>query len=271
MRPIILLAAILIVSTTSCKKENNPKTTDPAKDPKTGYRMTTWESDNWGYRISYHFEYNNEGKLSKFTKVLPPLDTSSTQRIITHTFQYGAGGRIETEQNHSPGGKILYGHYNYTNDGHLERFEYKNDTGLVELRLEYKYSGNVMDMRITHAPNGGITNYKFYKDSVGNINEIWCQSGINPNYRLSLSGTTYDDNPNIFSTIPGMECFYMLTSPDEFSGIITKSNVLTNKVHTNTGTVYSYKTSYEYNSDSVVVKRLSEDGMSLDVFSYERY
>ncbi len=269
MKPVTLLFAILIALTvTSCKKEkdNQPEVS------KNESRMVKWQHESWGSRITRLFEYNTNGKISKQTTVLPPIDQASGERVVTHTFQYGTNGKIATEEQLSPDGKIFYGHYSYNPDGRLNRFEYKDDTGLVVLSLDYVYAGSTIELKITHAPNGGVTNYKINLDGTGNISDIWCQWGINPEYWQAVSGTTYDNTPNVFSTIRGMECFYMLTSPDAFSGILPKNNILEYKSHTlNNGPVYSSGQIYEYSSTGLATKRLSEDGMTVDIFTYEEY
>jgi hypothetical protein len=214
--PLILFFTFVLVA---CEEDELPLA---AGEQKLDYYLESYDIDGLGFdpQLKVAYEYNNNGRVSKYTLSSYNPDTGSLEDLRYFVFLY-QNGQVDKISGYLPKKSIPYVVYTYAYlpDGNVSNIIEKNsDTGInSEAIFSYNQPGNSLKVAYTFS-NGGSFEYEYFKDG-GNINIDKTTKGS----QLCSDGEyTYDQKVNPFNKLGYVD--YLLTN-------VSANNKLTEKVN----------------------------------------
>lgn len=268
MKPLYIALSILILATSSCKKEDSLSLGPGPSGNRLKSITYQTEGRTW---LSMRFSYNASGNVSSCRREYFQPDTSVRGPIqgFTHMYYYDTDGRMryEVSDQQSIGDTIWY---SYDDMGRIKKYEVINDSGHTVTSYNFKYNGTEsLDLEYFHRSDNTHTTYYLDLDSKGNVTDMSYQSGASPATTV-FSDARYDDLYNVLSYIKGMPFYYSLF----IGGLETMS--FNNMTQYRAQSWYGLR-GFEYKfvldkSGKIVERYYSTDtGDVSELYEYERY
>lgn len=181
-----------------------------AKDQKLDYYIESFDVDGLGFdpQMKVTYEYNNDGKVTKYTVFTFNPDVGSLQELNNFVFSY-VNNRVDQIKGYFTGKDIPYVEYSYVYlaDGRVSKISEKNTSAGVNSEANFSYEAVDHSVKVAYTfSNGGSFEYEFF-NAGGNVVSDKTTKGS----QLCSDGEyTYDQHVNPFNNLGYVD--YSLTN-----------------------------------------------------------
>lgn len=212
----ILLASILFAA---CQDDELPVVT---AEKRLDYYIESYEVDGLGFdpQAKITYEYNNNGRVSKYTVASFNPDAGSLEDLRYFVFLY-QNGKVAKILGYLPRKAIPYVEYSYVYlaDGNVSKITEKNSGTGINSEANFSYNLGDKSIKVAYTfSNGAGFEYEFFNGS-GNIVSDRTTRG---SQHCSDGQYTYDQNVNPFNKLGYVD--YLLTN-------VSVNNKLTESVN----------------------------------------
>ncbi len=212
----ILITSFILAS---CQDDELPMATE---DQKLDYYIESFEVDGLGFdpQTKVTYEYNSEGRVTKYTVFTYNSDLGSLQELNNFVFAY-VNNRVDQIKGYFTGKDIPHVEYSYEYlaDGRVSKISEKNTAAGVNSVANFSYDAADNSVKVAYTfSNGGSFDYEFFNNG-GNILSDKTTKGS----QLCSDGEyTYDQHINPFNNLGYVD--YSLTN-------VSANNKLTEDVN----------------------------------------
>ena len=229
--PLILLLTFILAG---CQDDESPVAT---KGHKLDYYIQSLDADGLGFdpQMKVTYEYNSDGKVSKYTVFTYNPDVGSLQELNNFVFSY-VDNRVDQIKGYFAGKDIPHVEYSYEYlaDGRVSKISEKNTAAGVNSEASFSYDAADHSVKVAYTfSNGGSFEYEFFSNG-GNIlsdkttkGSQLCSDGeytydqhINPFYDLGYvdySLTNVSTNNKLTEDVNYVACAFPSLVPESYT------------------------------------------------------
>jgi hypothetical protein len=248
--PLVLLMTFILAG---CQDDESPIA---ATDQKLDYYIESFDVDGLGFdpQMKVTYEYNSEGKVTKYTVFTYNPNVGSLQELNNFDFSY-VNNRVDQIKGYFANKDIPHVEHSYVYlaDGRVSKISEKNTAAGVNSEANFSYHAADNSVKVAYTfSNGGSFEYEFFSNG-GNILSDKTTKGS----QLCSDGEyTYDQHINPFNNLGYVD--YSLTNASANNKLTEDVNYVACAFPTLVPQSYTYE--YDENGFPTIVTTLYKSG-----------